>query len=278
LEVQFEMKILVLGSSGQLGSTVSRYLTEEGIEVVPWDIKRTMDEDLRVYNPDLLDAMNESDFVYYFASDVGGAKYLEKHQYTHRFIRDNMAIMINTFDALKKTNKPFLYTSSQMATLLNSSYGQMKFLGEKMTSDIGGLTVRLWNIYGVEPNSEKSHVITDFIKMAKTERLIKVRTDGEESRQLLFSGDCATCFLLLTQMYDKIDRNQNYHVTSFEWVTVKEVANLIARLTDSEVQYSTEKDKTQCNSMHPPDPYIQKYWRPTTSLETGIRLIYDEIN
>lgn len=272
------MKILVLGSEGQLGKTVSNYLRRRGVEVVPWDIKLTTQQDLRRYNPELLHVMNDCDFVYYFASDVGGAKYLEKHQYTYRFIKDNMAIMMNTFDALKATQRPFLYTSSQMATLLNSSYGQLKFLGEKMTSDIGGLTVRLWNVYGVEPNSEKSHVITDFIKMAKTGKRIKVRTDGEESRQLLYSEDCAECFLKLTELYGVLDRDKNYHVTSFEWVTVREVAELIARLTNSTVEFSTDKDKTQCNSMHPPDEYIKKFWQPSTTLEQGILDIYDKIN
>ena len=272
------MKILVLGSEGQIGKTVSNYLQQQGAEVVGWDIKLSAEQDLRHHNSQLLHVMGDCDFVYYLASDVGGAKYLEKHQYTHRFIKDNMAIMMNTFDALKATQKPFIFTSSQMATLLNSSYGQLKFLGEKMTSDIGGITIRLWNVYGVEPNSEKSHVITDFIKMAKTEKHINVRTDGQESRQLLYSEDCAKCFFILTELYNVIDREKNYHVTSFEWVTIKEVAELIAKLTNSTIAYGTDQDRTQCNSMHPPDEYVKGFWQPTTTLEQGILDIYDKIN
>jgi nucleoside-diphosphate-sugar epimerase len=196
------MKILVLGSEGQIGKSVCNFLKEKQIDIIEWDIEKDPSHDLRINKNGLLNVLNECDFVYYFASDVGGAKYLEKNQNNFNFIKNNIDIMSLTFSCLKESNKPFIFTSSQMAELSHSTYGLLKMIGEKMCQDIGGLVVRLWNVYGHEKNEEKAHVITDFIKMAKFENVIKMRTDGEESRQFLFAEDCAECLFNLTNEYN----------------------------------------------------------------------------
>ena len=84
-----------------------------------------------------------------------------------------------------------------MAEMSHSSYGMLKALGEKMSRDINGLVVKFWNVYGKEHDEEKSHVITDFIKMAKEEGEIKMRTDGTESRQFLYADDACEALLIL---------------------------------------------------------------------------------
>lgn len=272
------MKILVLGSEGQIGKPTCEYLEEMGHEAIKYDIKRNDWEDLADIRCayDLFDNI-DFDFVYYFASNVGGAKYLEKHQNTFEFIRNNMEIMINTFTMLKEFKKPFIFTSSQMSELGYSSYGQLKSLGEKMTNDIGGLVVRLWNVYGPEHDDKKSHVITDFCKMAKRDGVIKMRTDGTESRQLLYARDCAECFLTLTEKYDTLDKSKNYHITNFEWITISDVAKEIQKISGCDIIPGTNKDMTQMNAMNEPDPYILNFWKPTTPLTKGITQIYNEI-
>src|SRR5574339_119481 len=121
------MRILVLGSEGQIGTPTCKFLESKGHEVLRFDKKRDEWEDLSDSRClwDFVDN-NDFDFVYYFASNVGGAKYLEKHQHTYDFIEDNMRIMLNTFSVLKETKKPFIFTSSQMAELHHSTYGQLK--------------------------------------------------------------------------------------------------------------------------------------------------------
>lgn len=267
------MKILVLGSEGQIGKPTCEYLKSQGHEVIRYDIKMGREYDLAQPRDIFYEIMSDCDFVYYFASNVGGAKYLEKYQDTREFITDNMMIMTETFTALDYTKKPFIFTSSQMAELQYSTYGQLKLLGEKMTNDIGGLVVRLWNVYGPEEDEEKSHVITDFCKMAKQGR-IEMRTDGEESRQFLYAEDCAKALLTLTEKYDELDKTKNYHITNFEWVKIKEVAEILAKNTGCHVQYGLNKDNTQRNAMNDPDPYILNFWKPETSLEDGIMKIY----
>jgi nucleoside-diphosphate-sugar epimerase len=270
------MNILVLGSAGQIGKSTVDYLKKENHNTIEWDIEIEQSHDLRKYNEKLKQEIENCDFVYYFASDVGGAKYLEKNQNSFEFIYNNMMIMCNTFTLLSECKKPFIFTSSQMAELYHSTYGLLKLLGEKMANDIGGLVVRLWNVYGIEHNEEKSHVITDFIKMALTDNVIKMRTDGEESRQLLYAEDCAKCMLKLTELYHTLDKSKNYHITSFQWSTIKEIAKIIADLTGCSIEVGSNKDKTQMNAMNPPDDYILNFWKPEINLKSGIELILNQ--
>ena len=271
------MKILVLGSEGQIGKPTCDYLEEMGHVVIKYDKIRSPYEDLTGNFSNLLNAVNESDFVYYFASNVGGAKYLEKHQDSIHFIGDNMTIMRNVFSILQWTGKPFIFTSSQMAELSHSTYGLLKLLGERMTTDAGGLIVRLWNVYGPEYDDEKSHVITDFCKMAKYNKVINMRTDGTESRQFLYARDCAECFLTLTEKYDSLDKGKKYHITNFNWSTIMEVANTIQKISGCSVIPGINKDMTQMNAMNDPDPYILNFWNPKTTLTSGIETIYETI-
>ena len=47
-----------------------------------------------------------------------------------------------------------------------SPYGTLKRLGESLTNSLNGIYVKFWNVYGVEKELNKSHVITDFVLMA----------------------------------------------------------------------------------------------------------------
>jgi nucleoside-diphosphate-sugar epimerase len=270
------MKHLILGSSGQIGTYVVNYFKNQGEEVIEFDIERSSNEDLRIENNDILiKYIKECDIVHFLAFDVGGAKYLEKHQDTYQFIDNNIKIMSNTFELLKKYNKPFLFASSQMSEMSYSTYGILKNLGEKMTKDLGGVIVRFWNVYGYETNEEKSHVITDFIKMAKTTGKINMRTNGKESRQLLYADDCAECLLILSKKYNELDRNKNYHITNFEWITIKQIASIIQEISGCEVSPSEKEDQTQKNAMNEADNYILNYWTPKTQIKDGITKLYN---
>ena len=57
-----------------------------------------------------------------------------------------------------------------------------KNLGELYTKSLGGLTTKFWNVYGIEKDYEKSHVITDFIRKGFETGVIDMITDGQEER------------------------------------------------------------------------------------------------
>jgi nucleoside-diphosphate-sugar epimerase len=168
-----------------------------------------------------------------------------------------------------------------MAELQYSSYGQLKLIGEKIANDIGGLTVRLWNVYSQSSDqtySDKSHVITDFVYMVKNYNKIKVRTNGEECRQFLYAEDCAECFLTLAKNYNELDKSKNYHITSFEWTSIKDIALTMSKITGCEISFSEKKDLTHMNAMNEPDNYILNFWQPKTTIESGIKMMLESSN
>jgi nucleoside-diphosphate-sugar epimerase len=75
--------------------------------------------------------------------------------------------MLNVFNLLKKYNKKFIFASSTMSNMINSNYGVLKKIGESYSKSLGGIIVKFWNVYGIEKDMKKSHVITDFILNAK---------------------------------------------------------------------------------------------------------------
>lgn len=269
------MKILVLGSSGQIGVPLVKFLRERHHEVIEFDIVRDVNEDLRV--PFVLDKILPSiDFVFFLAFDVGGSKYLEKYQGTYEFLDNNIKIMEYTFDSLKKYNKKFVFTSTQMSNMIYSSYGLSKRIGELYTESLGGIVAKLWNVYGYEHDFEKSHVITDFVLMSKRNNKIEMRTNGEEERQFLYSEDCCECLNILMEKYDVIDKKQHFELSSFKWNKIIDVANIIKKINPNcEVIPNNSVDTVQLDKKNEPNIYVLNYWEPKVSLEEGIRKIYE---
>ncbi len=273
------MKCLVLGSSGQVGTSLVKMIEKMGHEALGFDLENSINQDLRISkNKILIDSVRESDFVFFLAFDVGGSMYLKSYQNTFDFISNNIKLMENTFEVLKETKKPFIFTSSQMSNMLYSPYGLLKAVGELYTKSLNGLIVKFWNIYGIEHDFSKSHVITDFIIKAKKNGKIEILTDGSEQRQFLFADDCSECLITLAGKYDEISREENLHITSFKWNSILDVAKIVADLHKGiEVKAGNSVDVIQKDKRNEPDPFILKYWKPKTSLFDGIKLIKDAI-
>lgn len=268
------MKYLILGSEGQIGAALTSYLKTKNHEVLEFDIVNSKDQDLRIVNNPLLEeAVRASDFIFFLAFDVGGSRYLQTYQQTFDFISNNTKIVNNTFDLIHKYNKPFIFASSQMANMSYSSYGRMKSVGESYTEILGGVVVKFWNVYGLEHDMEKSHVITDLIIKANNTGVIDLLTDGTEERQFLYADDCCEALLILSENYNQIPRDKNLHITNFEWNTVLDVANIIAgEFPNSKVIPKIDsKDLVQKNKRNEPDDFIFKYWKPKTKIDEGIR-------
>ena len=271
------MRYLILGSSGQIGNALCSYYEDKGHTVDKFDIVNGKHQDLRIHKSNYFyDKIEKSDFVFFLAFDVGDSRYLKKYEKTFNFIQNNMKIMVNTFECLELNKKPFIFASSQMSGMDFSSYGTLKRIGEYYTETLNGLLVKLWNVYGVEKDVNKSHVITDFINKAKDTKKIDMITDGSEMRQLLHTDDCCRCLDILSETYPYLDRNKNYHVSSFKWNTILEVAEEVAsNFDDTVVIPATTKDTVQQDKRYEPDEYILNYWKPSVSLSEGIKDIIE---
>ena len=274
------MTNLILGSSGQIGSALKNFLITNGEKVLEFDIERHGDEDLRIADNQMLkDCLEKATFVYFLAFDVGGSNYLKTYQHSFDFLSNNIKIMNNTFDYLKKLDKPFIFASSQMSNMSHSPYGILKAIGESYTRSLNGLIVKFWNVYGLEHDTKKFHVITDFINMALNNSQIRMQTDGLEKRQFLHADDSSSCLLKLSKNYYEIPRDKNLHITSFKWTSIYDIASIISNLINKNVTILPSKvsDSIQAGYLNEPDKSILEFWKPQISLKEGISKVISEV-
>jgi len=276
------MKITILGSSGQIGAYLTEYLREKGHVVEEFDVVNGPSQDMTVIpNQYLENAIETADFVFFLAFDVGGSRYLKKYQHTFQFIDNNARLMANAFGLLQKYNKRFIFASSQMSNMSYSPYGVLKNVGELYTKSLNGLIVKFWNVYGIEKDHEKAHVITDFIRKGFETGVIDMLTDGQEEREFLYAEDCCEALETIMKNYTDFTSEDNLHITSYHSTKIKDIAstiigqfNLIGKY-DVKVQPSAEKDSLQMDKRNQPDIYLSKWWIPKTTIDKGIIKVFN---
>ena len=275
------MIITVLGSSGQIGAYLSEYLSKKGHIVREFDIVNGEHQDMtHIPNTYLRNAIMESDFVFFLAFDVGGSRYLKKYQNTFDFVNNNTRLMANAFGLLQEYDKPFVFASSQMSNMSYSPYGTLKRVGELYTESLGGLIVKFWNVYGIEKDHDKAHVITDFIRKGFEEGDFEMMTDGEEVRQFLYAEDCCEGLEAVMKNYDEFYANDPLHITNFDYTSIREVAIIIEnefKLIGKPINIlpGQASDSVQLDKRNEADRFIEKYWSPKTDLETGIAKVFE---
>jgi len=276
-------RITILGSSGQIGAYLTQYLTEKGYLVREFDIANGQHEDMtHIPNPFLRNLIMDSDFVFFLAFDVGGSHYLKKYQHTFKFIDNNTRMMANAFGYLSEYKKPFVFASSQMSNMSYSPYGVMKRVGELYTKSLGGLIVKFWNVYGIEKDMEKAHVITDFIVKGFETGVINMMTDGTEQREFLYAEDCCEALEQVMLEYSEFTSDSELHITSFRSTTILEIAKIIQGIFKAEgktvsVEKAQTKDEVQKDLRNEANPFIRKWWKAKTSIEDGIEKVFEEI-
>ncbi len=187
--------------------------------------------------------------------------------------------MANVFGLLEKHKKRFVFASSQMSNMSHSPYGVMKRVGEMYTSTLGGLTVKFWNVYGIEHDQDKSHVITDFIRKGFEFGDFDMMTDGTEERQFLYAEDCCEALETIMEHYSDFKPEDPLHITSFNSSSIKEVANIIIgqfNMIDRPIRITPglAKDSVQLDKRNDANNYIIDWWLPKTNLQDGIAKVF----
>ena len=277
------MRVTILGSSGQIGSYLSKYLSKKGCIVREFDILNGEHQDMtHIPNTYLRNAIMESDFVFFLAFDVGGSHYLKKYQHTFKFINNNTRIMANVFGYLEDYQVPFVFASSQMSNMGYSPYGVMKRVGELYTKSLNGSIVKFWNVFGIEKDMEKAHVITDFIVKGFETGVIDMMTDGTEEREFLYAEDCCEALETIMGCYDQFTCDDELHITTGISTSILEIAQIIQVLfrnigKEVEVIPASSKDEVQKDARNISDPYIERWWQPKTDVVDGISKVFNEI-
>lgn len=273
-------KILILGSEGQIGSHLKYYLTNKKYDVLEFDIINSRYQDLRISNNQKLEQyIKKCDFIFFLAFDVGGSKYLKKYQKTYHFLMNNVSIMKNTFEQIKKNKKEFIFVTSQMSNMSHSPYGVLKKIGEQITESLNGISVRLWNVYGIEKDLEKSHVITDFILKGLKNKRIKMITNGEEKRDFLYAEDCCAGFETIMKKFHNLNSHKVIDLNYGKYIKIFKIANIIKDIfsknnLDVTIVKGKELDQVQKNLINASDKILRKYWRPKYNINKGIEEVF----
>ena len=169
-----------------------------------------------------------------------------------------------------------------MSNMSHSPYGVLKRVGELYTQTLKGLTVKFWNVYGIEKDLEKAHVITDFIRRGFEEGDFEMLTDGTEERQFLYAEDCCEALETIMESYSDFKPTDALHVTSFNSHSVKDVAshiqgqfNLMGKFIN--IKPGLARDSVQMDKRNEADNYILGWWQPTTGLHDGIAKVFAEM-
>jgi nucleoside-diphosphate-sugar epimerase len=163
-----------------------------------------------------------------------------------------------------------------------SPYGVMKRVGELYTKSLGGKIVHFWNVYGIENDMEKAHVITDFIKKGFETGDISMLTDGTEQREFLYAEDCCEALEAVMNNYSEFSSDDNLHITSFNQTTILEIGEIIQSLfkdigKDVTVSPAESKDEVQKDKRNEADTFITKWWKPKTSIQDGVANVFNDM-
>ena len=291
VEYSGKKRVTILGSSGQIGAYLTEYLRrEDKYDVREFDVVNGEHQDLTIIpNQELHRVIMTSDFVFFLAFDVGCSRYLKKYQHTFDFVNNNSRILTSVFDLLGRYKVPFIFASSQMSNMSYSPYGVLKRVGELYTQTLKGLVVKFWNVYGIEKDMEKAHVITDFIRKGFEEGEFEMLTDGTEERQFLYAEDCCEALETIMECYSDFKPTDPLHVTSFNSHSIKYVADTIQgqfnllgadvdkKYMDVKIKPGLAKDSVQMDKRNEADNHILGWWQPKTGLHDGIVKVFNEM-
>ena len=169
-----------------------------------------------------------------------------------------------------------------MSNMDYSNYGILKKIGEKTTKSLKGLTVRFWNVYGVEKDFEKSHVITDFIINGIKYKKIKMLSNGKEERDFLYAEDACSGLELLMKNFSEFKKYEFIDLNYGKYYKIIDIAKIISNFFKQKGQVvklfpSNTTDSVQLNKKNKSveNKLLKEYWRPKYSISRGIKEVFD---
>jgi nucleoside-diphosphate-sugar epimerase len=279
--------VLVFGSGGLVGSALVNELHNQHFTTLQVFNRTTLD----LRNPLALDSLTGPiSFAYFLACEVGGSKFIDSKQSGVQLsiIQHNLLIYQAILPKLHKAGIPYLFTSSYLQSQ-ETAYGSIKRLGEQWikaaneesaTQQMTGRVVRLWNIYGAERLSMKSHVISDWVNGCIS-GTINGLTDGTEVRQFLHTRDTAKALILLMKHFDSMEFVTDLSFN--QWVSLIQLAEIIQTIASQHFQivchaeFSSEKARVR-EKVEPRSSsalYKTLHWKPSISLQQGIKEMFE---
>jgi len=298
------LKVLILGSNGLVGSSLSRVLAKDGYfnEIVSATRK----------DADLLDLSEtkkliqetKPNVVINAAAKVGGV--LANNSHRSEFLIENIKININLlesvipFSEIKVINlgssciyplnaeNPIKEESIMSGKLepTNSPYAMAKLtaieLGDSISKQFGHQITNLMptNLYGPNDNfsDKNSHVIPGLIQRFHKAKInnadsVEVWGSGNPKREFLYVDDLAECIMHILK--NNIDNNL-INIGSGHEVSIKELVDKVVELTNYKgvVEYNTDLPDGNPKKLIDSSKINELGWSASTDLDVGLKNTY----
>tara|TARA_Y100001968_G_scaffold33379_1_gene25696 strand:- start:4517 stop:5476 length:960 start_codon:yes stop_codon:yes gene_type:complete len=299
-----KQKIFVTGHKGMVGSALVRTFRKNGYQNIMTIDKANLD--LRIKDDvDIWFKENQPDIVILAAGKVGGIK--ANNTYPVDFLLDNLNIQNNViYSSYKYCQGRFLFLGSSCIypkfaenpiseeSLLsgslestNESYAIAKIAGLKLCSALkrqygfDAISAMPANLYGPGDNyhKENSHVLPALIRKfqdAVDSKVSEVECwgSGLAKREFLHVDDLArACVYLLEKWIPEVNEIQYLNIGSSEEISIKNLAELIAKIIGYEGEITWNKDMPDGTPRRILD--LQKInklgWSNKINLEEGIK-------
>ena len=298
------MNILVLGSQGMVGSSVSRIL-KKNKQINLFESSRK-DTDLFSYSQTkkLFTTFNP-DIVINAAAKVGGI--LANDIQRTEFILNNLKININIIESITEFPETKLINLGSSciyplgaevpiaeSTLMtgkleptNSPYAMAKLaaieMGDAISKQYGHKVLDLMptNLYGPNDNfsENESHVIPGLISRmhrAKVEKKEKFEVwgTGTPLREFLFIDDLASAIKFIIE--NNIDPGL-YNIGSNEEVTIKGLVESIKNVIEfpGEIVFDESKPDGNPRKLLDSTKFTNHGWKPSIGLSEGLKITYN---
>ena len=294
-----DSKILVAGANGMVGSAIVRNLESKGYS----NIIRGTRSDVDFTNQDETEryfCSEEPEYVFLAAAKVGGILGNKNHK--AEMIYDNLMIQSNIIDSsymfgVKKllflgssciypkfAEVPIVESSLLSGPLepTNDAYAIAKIAGIKMCQSyreqygFNAISVMPCNLYGINASFdlETCHVLPALIGKLHEGGEVTLWGDGSPRREFLHADDLAeACYVCM----DKYDESSHINVGVGEDITIKELAEMIAKVVGftGEIMWNSDVPNGTLRKVLNVDKIKELGWEPKITLEEGLKKTYE---
>lgn len=301
-------KIFVAGHRGLVGSAIKRELEKKGYTNIVTRTHKELDLTDSKAVSEFFEA-EKPDYVILSAAKVGGIQ--GNNTFPVEFFTENMKIQLNVItNAFKQNVKKLLflgssciypknapqpmkeeYLLSSKLERTNEMYALAKISGLKLCASYNReyntdyISVMPCNLYGLNDNydTKNAHVLPMLVRRfheAKEAGLKEVTVwgTGTPLREFMYAGDLAKAVVYLMENKSAKEIGEFINIGTGTEVTILELAQMIKKIVGFEGELVFDKSK--------PDGTMRKLmdvsrinnlgWKAETSLEEGIKIVYND--
>ncbi len=277
-------KYLVTGGAGFIGSYIVDALVKSGNEVIVYDIKNNVNDDVcKIEN--LIKASKGCDGIFHLAAIPSVQYSIENPKETFEV---NFTGTVNVLEAARINKIPRVVYSSSSAVYGDqdilpitenakcspkSPYAMQKYLGESactLYSELYGVetvSLRYFNVYGKGQSSAGAYasIVAKFIDLKSKAAPLTITGDGEQTRDFVHVKDVARANITAMSASSEISGSY-FNIGSGIKTSVNEIANIFGGVKE----YIPERiePKNSCASIEKAKKYLK--WHPEIAFNDGL--------